>query len=159
MWTPVRWLPHPWCSSSSCSERRTSSPIWACTTTRSAMLRYTRFTRYNSLSNRLYNRFDNWLDVCTHDTTCCPAGCQTGLTSGLAAGCNLYRVNGVLISARKVGCALASDSSMPNEDRSLQTFRIQVECGLPGGLLKLFGGCANRIRLASANSFTRVRAF
>ena len=26
----------------------------------------------------------------------------------------------------------ASDSSMPNEDRSLQTLQIQVESGLPG---------------------------
>jgi len=45
---------------------------------------------------------------------------------------------------------------MPNKDRSLQTFRIQVECGLPGGLLQLSGGCINRIRLASAISFIRV---
>ena len=28
------------------------------------------------LSNRLCNRFDNRLDVCIHDTTCCPTGCQ-----------------------------------------------------------------------------------
>ena len=44
------------------------------------VLHYTPFTRYNRLSNRLYNRFDNWLyrvnrhptgcqmDVCLHDT-------------------------------------------------------------------------------------------
>jgi len=31
-------------------------------------------------SNRFDNRFDNRLDVCIHDTTCCPTGCQTGLT-------------------------------------------------------------------------------
>jgi len=36
---------------------------------------------------------------------------------------------------------------MPNEERSLQAFRIQVERGLPGGLLQLSGGCANRIRV------------
>jgi len=50
----------------------------------------------------------------------------------------------------------ASDSSMPNEDRSLQTLQIQVESGLPGGLLQLSGGCANRIWLALANSFIRA---
>jgi len=59
---------------------------------------YKPFTRYNRLSNRLYNRFDNglyrvksnrlsnrfdnWLDVCLHDT----AGCQTGSTTGLTTG-------------------------------------------------------------------------
>jgi len=53
---------------------------------------------------------------------------------------------------------LASDCSMPNEDRSLQTLRIQVEYGLPGGggLLQLSGGCANRIWLMSANSFIQA---
>jgi len=45
---------------------------------------------------------------------------------------------------------------MPNEDRSLQSFRIQVECGLHGGLLQLSGSCTNRIQLASANSFIRA---
>ena len=30
------------------------------------------FTRLNSW---LYNRFDNRLEVCIHDTTCCPTGC------------------------------------------------------------------------------------
>jgi len=74
-------------------------------------MRYTPFTRYNRLSNltqpvvqpvnRLYNRltgcttglttvlneqplfnrFDNRLNVCIHDTT----GCQAGLTTGLTA--------------------------------------------------------------------------
>jgi len=39
-------------------------------------------------------------------------------------------------SARKVeATSLASGSSMQNEDRSLQKFRIQEERGLPGGLL------------------------
>jgi len=66
------------------------------------MLTYTPFTRYNRLSNRLYNRFDNrlytrysrlsirlsngfdnQLNVCIHDTT----GCQGGLTTGLTTGC------------------------------------------------------------------------
>jgi len=46
----------------------------------------------------------------------------------------------------------ASSSSMPNEDRSFQTLRIQVERGIPGGLLLLSSGRANRIQLASANS-------
>jgi len=30
------------------------------------------------LNSRLNNRFDNGLDVCVHDTTCCPTRCQTG---------------------------------------------------------------------------------
>ena len=34
------------------------------------------YTRYSQLSNRLSIGFDNWLNVCIHDTT----GCQTGLT-------------------------------------------------------------------------------
>jgi len=43
-------------------------------------------------------------------------------------------------SARKVeATSLASGSSMQNEDRSLQKFRIQEERGLPGGLLQLSG--------------------
>jgi len=31
-------------------------------------------------------RFDNWLNVCIHDTT----GCQPGLTTGLTTGCIVY---------------------------------------------------------------------
>jgi len=55
---------------------------------------------------------------------------------------------------QKVRSWAASLASMPNVDRSLQTFRIQVERGVPGGLLHLSGSCTtNRIRLASANSF------
>ena len=42
---------------------------------------------------------------------------------------------------------------MLTEDRSLQTFRIQVDRGLFGGLLQLSGGCWNRIQLSSAISF------
>ena len=49
--------------------------------------------------------------------------------------------------------SLPSGSSMPNKDTSLQTLRIQVERGLPGGLLQLSGSCTNGIRLATANSF------
>jgi len=41
------------------------------------------YTRYSRLSNRLLNEFDNWLNVCIHDTT----GCQTGLTTSLTTGC------------------------------------------------------------------------
>ena len=52
--------------------------------------------------------------------------------------------------------SLASGSSTPNEDRSLQTFWIQVERGFPGGLLQLSGGCGKKFRLASANSFIRA---
>jgi len=33
------------------------------------------------LNSRLHNRFEYPLDVCIHDTTCYPAGCQTGLTT------------------------------------------------------------------------------
>ena len=35
---------------------------------------YTPFTQYNRLSNRLYNRFDNWLYRANEH----PIGCQTG---------------------------------------------------------------------------------
>ena len=49
--------------------------------------------------------------------------------------------------------SLASGSSMPNEDWSLQTFQIQVEHGLPGGFLQLSGSCTNRFQLALANLF------
>jgi len=41
------------------------------------------FTRYNLLSYRLSDRFDNRLDVCLHDTV----GCQTGCTTGFKTGC------------------------------------------------------------------------
>ena len=49
--------------------------------------------------------------------------------------------------------SLASGSSMPNEDWSLQTFRIQVEHGLPGRFSPLSGICTNKFQLASVNSF------
>jgi len=53
---------------------------------------YTPFTRYNWLSHRLYNPSDNRLDVCIHDATCCPTGCQIGLTTVLTTGCILKNV-------------------------------------------------------------------
>ena len=44
------------------------------------------FTRYNLLSNRLSNRFDNRVyRVYKHST-----GCQTRLTTGLTSGCIVY---------------------------------------------------------------------
>ena len=44
------------------------------------------YTRYNRLSNRLLNRFDNRLyRVYKHST-----GCQTRLTTGLTTGCIVY---------------------------------------------------------------------
>ena len=46
--------------------------------------RQTPFTRYNRLSNQLYNRFDNRLNrVNKH-----PTGCQTGLTTALTTVLN-----------------------------------------------------------------------
>jgi len=47
------------------------------------------FTRYNRLSNRLYNGFDNRLNVCIHNTTGCQTGLTTGciVTTGLTIGC------------------------------------------------------------------------
>jgi len=45
---------------------------------------YTPFTRYNRLSNRLYDRFDNRLyRINKH-----PTSCQTGLTTGLTTVLN-----------------------------------------------------------------------
>ena len=48
---------------------------------------------YNQFDNWLYTRysrfsngFDNWLNICIHDTT----GCQTGLTTSLTTGCIMY---------------------------------------------------------------------
>jgi len=49
----------------------------------------TPFTRHNRLSNRFDNRLDV-CTVCTRDTTCCPTGCQTGLTTGLTTGCTVH---------------------------------------------------------------------
>ena len=46
------------------------------------------FTRYNLLLNRLSERFDNRLNVCTHDTT----GCETGLTTGCIVYTNIQPV-------------------------------------------------------------------
>ena len=51
------------------------------------------FTRYNLLTNKLSNRFDNWLNVCIHDTT----GCQTGLT----ISCIVYNVH---VYKHSAGC-------------------------------------------------------
>ena len=62
---------------------------------------YTPFTRYSRLSNRLYNRFDNRLNVCLHDA----AGCSTAVVKPHNRLNNrldnrldnrLYRVNGTL---------------------------------------------------------------
>jgi len=49
--------------------------------------------------------------------------------------------------------SLASGSSMPNKDRLLQTFSMQMERGLPGVFSSYPAVCANRIRLAWANLF------
>jgi len=38
----------------------------------------------------LYNRFDNRLNVCIHDTTGCQSGLTTSLTTGLTTGCIVY---------------------------------------------------------------------
>jgi len=43
------------------------------------------FTRYNLLSNRLSNRFDNQLNVCRHDTA-------TGMTTGCIVYTNIQPV-------------------------------------------------------------------
>jgi len=48
---------------------------------------WTPFTRYNLLSNRLWNPFDNRLNVCMHSTTGCQTRCQTGLATGRTTGC------------------------------------------------------------------------
>jgi len=45
----------------------------------------------------------------------------------------LYLIN-IRQKGRLSAASLAAGSSMPNEDRSLQTSRIEVERGLPGGL-------------------------
>jgi len=42
----------------------------------------TPFTRYNPLSNRLYNQLDKWL----HRVNKHPTGCETGCTAGLTTG-------------------------------------------------------------------------
>jgi len=47
---------------------------------------YTPFTRYNRLSNRLYNRFDKRLGVCLHDAVGCSNGCRL-YNDGRATGC------------------------------------------------------------------------
>ena len=46
------------------------------------------FTRYNRLSNRLYNQFDNRLYRVNKHPTGCQTGCQTGLTTGLTTVLN-----------------------------------------------------------------------
>jgi len=49
----------------------------------------------------------------------------------------IYFVN-IRQKGRFWAASLTSGSSMPNEDRPLQTFQIQMERGLPGGLLQLY---------------------
>jgi len=55
---------------------------------------YTPFTRYNRLSNRLYNWSDNRLYLVNKHPTSCQTGCQkgltTGMTTGLTTGCMVY---------------------------------------------------------------------
>jgi len=64
--------------------------------------RETPFTRYNRLSNGLYNRLDNRLyRVNKH-----PTGCQTGLTTWFDN--RLYRVNGASNFPRQK-CASSAD--------------------------------------------------
>ena len=77
---------------------------------------YTPFTRYNRLSKRLYNRFDNRLYRINKHPTGCQTGCQTGdnrverTAAVRSTGCQtalytpynrfdnrLYRVNGALV--------------------------------------------------------------
>jgi len=53
--------------------------------------------------------------------------------------------------------SLAPGSSMPNEDRSLQTFQIKEEHVHPGDLLQLSSSCTNIIQLMSANSFIQAK--
>ena len=48
----------------------------------------TPFTRYNRLSNRLYNWFDNRLYRVNKHPTGCQTGCQTGLTISLTTVLN-----------------------------------------------------------------------
>ena len=50
----------------------------------------TPFTRYNRLSIRLYNRFDNRLYHVNKHPTGCQTGCQTGFTTDLTTGCIVY---------------------------------------------------------------------
>jgi len=48
-----------------------------CLFVRHACKRHTPFTRYNRLSNRLYNGFNNQLYRVNKHSTGCPTGCQT----------------------------------------------------------------------------------
>jgi len=89
--------------------------------------------------------------------------CWLGNRKGIQSNMSMHHYRCVelcFVNMRQKGqfwaASLASGRSMPNEDRSLQTFRTQVECGLPEGLLQLSDGCANRVRLASTNSFIRA---
>jgi len=52
------------------------------------------FTRYNLLSKRLSNRFDNPLNVCIHDTTGCQTSCQAVLTTGCIVYTNIQPNSG-----------------------------------------------------------------
>ena len=59
------------------------------------------FTRYNLLSNRLSNRFDNRLyRVYKHST-----GCQTRLTTGLTNGCIVYTAGCLTTRYMNSGCS------------------------------------------------------
>ena len=43
-----------------------------------------------SVVKPVYNRFDNRLNVCIHDTTGCQTGMTTGCQTGLTTGCIVY---------------------------------------------------------------------
>jgi len=62
------------------------------------------FTRYNLLSNRLSNRFDNRVNVCIHDRP--TTGCQTRLTTGLTNGCIAYT------AGCQTGCTTGFDNRL-----------------------------------------------
>ena len=68
-------------------------------------------------------------------------------------GCVVLCFINIRQKGRFWAASLASGSSMPNEDRFLQTIWIQVERSLPGGLLQLSGGCATEF---DSNSFIRA---
>ena len=50
------------------------------------------FTWYNLLSYQLSIWFDNRVNVCIHNTTCCQTHCQTGLTTGCIVYTNIQPV-------------------------------------------------------------------
>jgi len=73
--------------SQTCSEQKFGLSSSTSCLSSCARLSNTPFTRYNRLSVRLYNRFDNWLyRVNKHPTnfhTGCQTDCSTGLTTML----------------------------------------------------------------------------